>query len=46
MLTNIALNRLKHDPTKLSIQNKRLKAGWDDRYLARHLFEDPLNRPD
>jgi hypothetical protein len=40
VLGNIALNRLKNDRTKLGIQNKRLKAGWDERYLARLLFED------
>jgi predicted transposase YbfD/YdcC len=42
VLRHIALNRLKNDPTKLGIQNKRLKAGWDERYLAKLLFEDPL----
>jgi hypothetical protein len=42
VLRHIALNRLKNDPTKLGIQNKRLKAGWDERYLATLLFEDPL----
>ena len=41
VLRHIALNRLKNDPTKLGIQNKRLKAGWDERYLAKLLFEDP-----
>ena len=41
VLRHIALNRLKNDPAKLGIQNKRLKAGWDERYLAKLLFEDP-----
>ena len=41
VLRHIALNRLKNDPTKLGIQNKRLKAGWDEHYLAKLLFEDP-----
>lgn len=41
VLRHIALNRLKNDPTKLGIHNKRLKAGWDERYLAKLLFEDP-----
>jgi hypothetical protein len=41
VLRHIALNRLKNDPTKLGIQNRRLKAGWDERYLAKPLFEEP-----
>jgi len=34
-LRHIALDRLKNDPTKLGIQDKRLKAGRDERYLAK-----------
>jgi len=35
VLRHIALTRLKQDRhTKLGIQNKRLRAAWDDRYLA------------
>ena len=42
VLRHIALTRLKQDQrTKLGIQNKRLKAGWDERYLAELLFEPP-----
>ncbi len=41
VLRHIALNRLKNDNTKLGIQNKRLRAGWDERYLAQLLFEPP-----
>ena len=42
VLRHIALTRLKQDRrTKLGIQNKRLKAGWDERYLAELLFEPP-----
>jgi hypothetical protein len=41
-LRHIALTRLKQDErTKLGIHNKRLKAGWDERYLAELLFEPP-----
>ena len=41
VLRHIALNRLKNDDTKLGIQNKRLRAGWDENYLAQLLFEPP-----
>ena len=42
VLRHIALTRLKQDQrTKLGIQNKRLKAGWDERYLSELLFEPP-----
>jgi predicted transposase YbfD/YdcC len=42
VLRHIALTRLKQDQrTKLGIHNKRLKAGWDERYLAELLFEPP-----
>ena len=39
VLRHIALNLLGQDTrTKLGIQNKRLKAGWDDAYLANLVF--------
>jgi hypothetical protein len=35
-------NRLKQDQrTKLGLQNKRLKASWDERYLAELLVAPP-----
>jgi predicted transposase YbfD/YdcC len=41
VLRHLALNRLKNDDTKLGIANKRLRAGWDDTYLNKLLFEPP-----
>ncbi len=42
VLRHIALTRLKNDSTtKLGIKNKRLKAGWDQRYLEALLFQPP-----
>jgi predicted transposase YbfD/YdcC len=39
VLRHIALNLLRQDTSsKLGIQNKRLKAGWDDTYLANLVF--------
>jgi predicted transposase YbfD/YdcC len=36
---HIALNLLRQDPTaKVGIHNKRLKAGWDEAYLATLVF--------
>jgi predicted transposase YbfD/YdcC len=36
---HLALNRLRQDTSpKLGIHNKRLKAGWDDAYLANLVF--------
>jgi len=44
VLRHLALSRLKHDDTKLGIQNKRLKAGWDESYLSKLLFESPQRK--
>jgi predicted transposase YbfD/YdcC len=41
VLRHIAVSRLKNDRTKLGIKTKRLKAGWDDAYLEKLLFEPP-----
>ncbi len=41
VLRHIAMSRLKNDSTKLGIKNKRLKAGWNERYLEKLLFERP-----
>ena len=42
VLRHIALGLLKNDTrTKLGIKNKRLKAGWDERYLGKLLFASP-----
>jgi predicted transposase YbfD/YdcC len=45
LIRRIALTRLQHDDTTLGIQSKRLKAGWDERYLAKRLFEAPTIAP-
>jgi predicted transposase YbfD/YdcC len=41
VIRHIAINRLKTDNTHLGIQNKRLRAGWDEPYLTQLLFEPP-----
>jgi predicted transposase YbfD/YdcC len=42
VLRHIALGLLKNDTrTKLGVKNKRLKAGWDERYLGKLLFSSP-----
>lgn len=41
VLRHLALSRLKNDSTKLGIKAKRLRAGWDERYLEKLLFEAP-----
>jgi predicted transposase YbfD/YdcC len=45
VLRHIALSRLKQDDAKFSLRNKRNTAGWDDRYLAKLLFEAPNSTP-
>jgi predicted transposase YbfD/YdcC len=45
LMRRIALTRLQHDDTQLGIQSKRLKAGWDERYLATLLFKAPKIAP-
>lgn len=38
LLSKIALNLLKHEKsTKIGVKNKRLRAGWDERYLLKVL---------
>ena len=46
VLRHIALSRLKNDDTKLGLQNKRLKAACDERYLTKLLFESPKRKDD
>ncbi|WPL10852.1 ISAs1 family transposase [Thiorhodovibrio litoralis] len=42
VLRHLALTRLKKDSThKLGIHNKRLTAGWNEKYLGKLLFEPP-----
>jgi len=43
VLRHIVLIRLRKDNAKLGIKNNRLKAGWDERYLAKMLFESPVS---
>ena len=39
LLRHIAVNLLKQEKTaKLGVKNKRLKAGWDESYLAKLLL--------
>ncbi len=45
LIRRIALTRLEHDDIKLGIQSKRLKAGWDERYLKKLLLEAPKITP-
>jgi hypothetical protein len=46
VLRHIALTRLKRDKqTKLGLKNKRLKAGWDNDYLAELLLQNPSTDP-
>jgi predicted transposase YbfD/YdcC len=41
VLRHAALTRLKQDDAKISLRNRRNTAGWDQRYLAKLLFEPP-----
>lgn len=45
LIRRVALTRLQHDDSTLGIRSKRLKAGWDERYLATLLFEAPKTPP-
>ena len=39
LLRHIALNLIREEKTaKVGVKNKRLRAGWDNRYLAKVLF--------
>jgi predicted transposase YbfD/YdcC len=41
VLRHMALSRLKNDKReKMGIKNKRLKAGWDEKYLSHLLFQN------
>ena len=41
VLRHMALSRLKNDKReKMGIKNKRLKAGWDEKYLSNLLFQN------
>jgi len=41
VLRHLALSRLKNDKReKMGIKNKRLKAGWDEKYLSNLLFQN------
>ena len=43
VLRHMALTRLKNDKsTKTGIKNRRLKAGWDNTYLANLLLQSPV----
>ena len=46
VLRHLALSRLKNDHAKLGLQNKRLKAACDERYLTKLLFESPKRKDD
>jgi predicted transposase YbfD/YdcC len=45
LIRRIALTRLKQDDTIIGLKGKRLKARWDERYLAKLLFEPPSISP-
>jgi hypothetical protein len=45
VLRHIALTRLKQDNAKLSLRNRRNKAGWDQRYLTKLIFQAPESPP-
>lgn len=43
LIRRLALTRLRQDDAKLSLHGKRLRAGWNEPYLAKLLFESPLS---
>ncbi len=45
LIRRIALIRLTHDDTKSGLHGKRLRAGWDERYLNKLIFETPKTSP-
>ena len=40
LLRHITVNLLKSEPTKISINRKRKKSGWDEEFLLKVLLND------